>query len=74
MCLLLACSFRVFADHSTSLLQNREIWVFSYYVVIWNMLEHSIAIPKINLKLKADQLPKHTRSSKMFWEVSLRQL
>lgn len=50
-------SCKVLGDHSTSLPQNREIWVFSYYRVSWKMLEHFIATLKISLKLKAIQLP-----------------
>lgn len=67
-------SCKVLADRCTSLPQNREVWGFSYYAVIWKVLEHFIAILKISLKLKANQLPKHTCSSKMFLQVSLKQL
>lgn len=74
MCRLLVCLLQGLADHFASLPQNREMWGFSYYAVIWKVLEDFIAILKISLKLKANQLPKHTCSSKMFWEVSLKQL
>lgn len=38
--------------------QNRDIWVFSYYAVIWKVLEHFITVLKISLKLKANQFSK----------------
>lgn len=46
--------------------------VFPYYAVTWKVLEHSIAIPKLSLKLKAAQLPKHTCSYAMSWKASLK--
>lgn len=54
-------------------LRRERFGFFSCNAVIWKVLQHFVAILKINLKLKANQLSKHTCSSKMFWEVSLKQ-
>lgn len=63
----------VLANQSTFLPHTGKIWIFSYSAVIWKVIEHFIAILKINVKLKANHLCKHA-CSKIFWEISLKQL